>query len=203
MESKKLINRLYKKVKADLSEKRFIHTLGVVDAAKRLAQLNDVNEEKAVIAALFHDFAKGWSKETSHDYLLMNNIKTTEEFMESPELLHGIIAAHYACSSNLIEDREILCAIQYHTTGRKGMGSLEKVIYLADYIEENRSFHGVEELRISAYHNLDRGVLQALNHTIEHLVDKNRLIHPDTIEARNDLLRKLINKKEGSNESKK
>lgn len=93
-----------------------------------------------------------------------------------------------------ITDAEILDAIAYHTSGRVGMSLLDKVIYLADYIEPGRSFPGVEEVRQTAKQNLDHAVIQALRNTVAFLMKRNQAIYPDTFNTYNDLIMNLKEK---------
>jgi len=111
-------------------------------------------------------------------------------------LIHGPVGAKIATDLFKITDRDILSAIEYHTYGKKNMTKLEKIIYLADLIEEGRDYPGVEELRALAERDLDRAVLKALDNSIIHVIAKGGLIHPNTIEARNYIINKLNIKKE-------
>ncbi|MFS8512340.1 MAG: bis(5'-nucleosyl)-tetraphosphatase (symmetrical) YqeK, partial [Planifilum fulgidum] len=90
-----------------------------------------------------------------------------------------------------VDDEEVLNAIRSHTTGRPGMSLLEKVVFLADYIEPGRSFSGVEEVRRLAREDLDRAILKALDNTIVYLVERGFKVYPLTILTRNDFLDKI------------
>jgi predicted HD superfamily hydrolase involved in NAD metabolism len=179
------------RIRSYLSKDRYRHTIGVVKAARQLAKEYAVSIDKAKIAGLLHDCAK------MLDYQQL--IKKAEEYRLDlddisrlqPGLLHGVIGSIMARWDFGIEDAEILDAIRYHTTGRAGMTPLEKIIYLADYIEEGRDFPGVDRLRDMSKRNLDQALLLALNHSIQYIIEKRQLIHPNTIEARNDILRMI------------
>ena len=90
-----------------------------------------------------------------------------------------------------VYDSEILDAITYHTTGRRKMSTLEKIIYISDYIEPLRDFPGVQELRVITNESLDKGMLKALDNTITYVISKGQLLQKDTIDARNFLLMKI------------
>lgn len=90
-----------------------------------------------------------------------------------------------------VNDSDILNAVRYHTTGRPNMTNLEKIVYLADYIEPGRDFPGVEEMRAISYEDLDRALLSALEKTIVHVVSIGQILHEDTVRARNYMLARL------------
>lgn len=183
-----VIERIHNELKKRVSPRRYEHILGVIDAAVYLANKYGEDEEAAYIAALFHDYAKDFSREQLNEYVHKNNIEIDEIMKSAYQLLHGKIAAHVAKVEFNIHDENILNAIEYHTTGRKGMSRLEKIVYLADFIELGRNYEGVEELRITAEENLDKAVLQAFNNTIKYVLAIEGLLHTNTVEARNSLL---------------
>jgi len=170
---------------------RYQHTLGVVKAACNLAKHNGVSEEKAEIAALLHDYAKDLTEQELKSYIKTHNLKVDQSLLETYQLLHGIVGAHMAKVEFEIEDEDVLQAITYHTTGRASMKPLEKIIYLSDFIEENRDYPGVNELRELAYKDLDYGLLQGFNNTIQFLLKTDKVLHYNTVEARNQILREL------------
>lgn len=186
-----LEQRIEQGLRRYLNERRYLHTMGVVDSAVHLARKYGADEDAARLAALMHDYCKNMTKEQYEEYVNRYRIDFDEIAMGNRELMHGRVARYIAEKEYEIHDPEILSAIEYHTTGRKGMSLLEKIIAVADYIEEGRDFPGVEEIRILAAKNLEEALIFAINGTIRHLMEKNLLIHPDTIEARNDLIREI------------
>ncbi|MBS4199741.1 bis(5'-nucleosyl)-tetraphosphatase (symmetrical) YqeK [Bacillus sp. FJAT-49732] len=183
MDREKAIEIVGKKIKGP----RFQHTLGVVDTAIKLAEKYGANREQAEIAAIFHDYAKLLPISE-----LKNILKEGQEddslLLYHPELWHGPAAAYILKKEFSIEDEEILNSIRFHTTGRSNMSLLEKVIYLADYIEPGRSFPGVNETRELAEKDLDQAVFKAISNTISFLVEKKAAIYPDTFEAYNSFV---------------
>jgi predicted HD superfamily hydrolase involved in NAD metabolism len=171
-----------------INERRLKHSIGVSRCAKRLALHYNQNAEKAELAGLVHDCAKGLSYEDS--------IYLAKKFGYEPDeierinygLLHAPVGAILAQEMFGIRDKEILDAIACHTTGKKGMSIFEKIIFLADYIEEGRSFQGVEEIRSLAFTDLNQALLRALEQSIRRILDRNKLLHPMTVDARNALL---------------
>ncbi|AGF58943.1 bis(5'-nucleosyl)-tetraphosphatase (symmetrical) YqeK [Clostridium saccharoperbutylacetonicum] len=175
-------------LKENLMEKRYIHTLGVAETAKKLAKLNGVSEEKAEIAGLAHDVAKNLSIEKMKNIIEQNGIILSKIEENNPSLWHSIIAHIEAKDKLKIEDEEILDAIRWHTTGKENMSTLTKIIYIADMIEPGRKFEGVEELRKVTFEDLDKGVYAGLNGSLKVLLVSNLLIDDNTIKARNYFL---------------
>ncbi len=184
------LDECYEYVKTNLKDSRFIHTLGVVSVAKKLADKNGVSQEKAEIAALTHDIAKNMPKNEMISLFNKYKIELSEDEKNTPSLWHSILAPIVAKEALDIDDEEILSAIRWHTTGKENMSKLDKIIYIADMIEPSRNFDGVEEIRNTTLNNLDEGVLLGLNHTLKFLLDKNFLIDINTVKARNYLINK-------------
>ena len=176
-------------VKAKLKPKRFEHTIGVRDTAERLAEKYGADKKKARIASLLHDCAKNLSLQEMLKLCEKYDIIVDELQMRQENMLHGIAAMGISFFELGITDYEILDAVRYHTTGRKDMPLLTKIIYLADCIEPSRSFDGVEELRRLSTDNLDSACLLSLDRTISFLISKGVEVHTDTLEARNSLIR--------------
>ena len=174
-----------------LTPKRFLHSRGVAEEAYRLAVHYGLNFQKAYMAGILHDCAKCLDEDTSFELCEKYGIKLDRVLREQPELIHSFLGAEMARHDFDIEDEEILSAIRYHTTGRPNMSELEKIIYLADFFEPSRKpFEGIETIRSLAYTDLNRAMDFALNHTINYIGKKNRLVHPLSLEAA-DCYRKL------------
>lgn len=177
-------------VKKHLPERRYIHTIGVTDTAVMLAKRYGADERKAELAGIFHDYAKYRPKEEMENIIRRENMPQDLLLYDS-ELWHAPVGAYLVQKEVGISDEEILDAIRYHTTGRPGMTTLEKVVFLADYIEPNRAFPGVEEVRKAAENSLDEAIVLSLQNTIRFLLSKNQLIYPQTVETYNDIQRKI------------
>lgn len=182
------IEDAYDYIKANLKDGRYIHVLGVVSVAKKLAIINNVNVEKAEIAALSHDIAKNLSKNKMLEIIKDNNITLGENEKNTPALWHSIVGPILAKEILQIDDIEILDSIRWHTTGRANMTTLEKIIYISDMIEPSRIFKGVEKIREETLKDLDRGLLLGMDHSINYLLWQGSLLDIHTIEARNYLL---------------
>ena len=178
-----------------LSKKRFIHTLGVVNSAMYLAKKYGANIEDAHLAALLHDCAKEIPLLEMRD--LVADLPCDQDMLHSGALLHGLAGMVLANTQYGVTNPDILEAIRVHSTGKVNMSMLDKIIFLADYIEPNRKFPGVNDIRLAAEQSLDAGVLCGFDMTIRHLIDSGDSIYPLTILSRNDLLRHM--KKGGAN----
>ena len=178
-------------IKEKLPNKRYEHVLGVKASAVKLAERYGEDMEKAAIAALIHDCAKKMKDEEL--IAIVEKAGYSPDWVEeiSPQLLHGMAAAIIAKDQMDVEDTDILDAVTYHTTGRAEMSLLEKIIYIADYIEPSRDFPGVKELRKTAFEDLDKAMLMSLENTIKYIIEKKQLLHTNTVDARNSLLVKL------------
>ncbi|MEG0642119.1 MAG: bis(5'-nucleosyl)-tetraphosphatase (symmetrical) YqeK, partial [Clostridium sp.] len=180
-----LYNKIRDFARASLNEKKFNHCIRVEDMAIKLAETYGVNVEKIKIAAISHDCAKFFTHDKMISYMKGHNQYIDEIQMNVPYLLHGPVAALRIKENFDITDEDILNAIRYHTTGRNGMTVLEKIIYIADLVEEGRDFKGVEEIRKEAFKNLDRALVMGCNTTMSYVMLKGQIIHPSTVELRN------------------
>lgn len=185
------IDNLMNVIKSRLGVKRFDHTLGVVDSAVELAKRYKGNVSKARVAALLHDIAKPMGHQEMLKIVSDSGIILDNQMLENTELLHGHIGAYIAESELGISDPEILDAIRFHTTGRENMTLLDKIIYLADFIEPGRNFPGVEEIRKIVIVSIDEAVIIALENTIKHLESLGTPIHKITLSARDSMKNNL------------
>lgn len=177
-----------KLVKEQLTEHRYQHTLGVMETAITLAKQYGADEKKAETAAIFHDYAKFRPKDEMRQIILEQHFPQDLLHFHT-ELWHAPTGAYLVEKEAGITDKEVLDAIRFHTSGRPGMSLLEKVIYLADYIEPGRHFPGVDEVRALAKENLDTALIQAVKNTILFLMKKNQPVYPDSFLTYNDLVR--------------
>ncbi|MGE6629229.1 bis(5'-nucleosyl)-tetraphosphatase (symmetrical) YqeK [Bacillus sp. NPDC077027] len=174
-------------VKKQLTEHRYTHTIGVMDTAILLAERFGADVKKAEIAAIFHDYAKFRPKEEMKGVIQSEGMNPAL-LDYSPELWHAPVGAYLVEKEVGIQDTDVLSAIEFHTSGRPNMTLLEKVIYVADYIEPGRHFPGVEEVRELAESDLDGALIQSLKNTIGFLMKKNQSVYPDTLATYNALV---------------
>jgi len=182
-------------LKKILTPKRFKHTMNVVETAGKLARNFGYDRDQARLAALLHDCAKNLTDQQQLDYAKQHQIEIDRVCQNDPQLLHGPVGAVLAKERYGVKDAEIQIAIDCHTTGRQNMSTLDKIVYLADYIEKDRSFPGVDTIRQIAETDLDGATIMALTNCICHVAQTGALIHKRTIDARNDLIIKTKNLK--------
>ena len=179
------------KLKERLDKERFEHSLGTAGVARDLASRYGYDEGKAYLAGLLHDYARGMSDRQLLQIAESNNLISHPVEEQVPVLLHGPVGSVLVRRDLGIEDREILEAISRHTTGFPGMSPLAEIIYLADIIEPSRNFDGIERLRSLSIQNLHIAVIAAIDCSIRYCLGKGLLIHPASIEARNEILGKI------------
>ncbi len=169
---KKVMDRteMVKKLESKLNPKRFVHSIGVEYTAANLAFVHGADVEKARLAGLLHDCAKYIPTDEKLKRAKKYGIKANKCEKANPDLLHGKIGAFIAKEKYGVDDPEILSAIAYHTTGHPDMTLLEKIIFVADYIEPNRRIiRDLPEIRREAYLDLDKCIIHILKNTLEYL----------------------------------
>ena len=162
-----------KKLKKKLDPCRYEHTLGVSYTAMALAMRYGCDLEKAELAGLLHDCARQFDNQTIYEKCLEKGIPVTEDEEKNKVLLHAKYGSYMAEHKYQITDPEILSAIRYHTTGKPDMTLLEKIIYIADYIEPRRNkADNLDSMRQLAFVDIDQalteimqGILVYLNET--------------------------------------
>ena len=175
------------KLKNTLDEKRYRHTLGVSYTAAAIAMAHGADVQKARLAGILHDCAKYIPKEDRLRLCTENGIEVTEIERKNTSLLHSKLGVYIAKRDFKIEDEEIFGAIRWHTTGHPGMTLLEQIIYIADYIEPNRDDDMVisEEIRKTAYTNLDKCCKLIMEHIVEYIRSSAKEMDEMTLEAYN------------------
>lgn len=183
--NEELLNQIRKDMKQSLPSRRYKHTLGVAYTAASMAMCYGVDIQKAFAAGLLHDSAKYYSDEKMIAECEKRNLPISEVERRNAYLLHGKAGAIIANEQYNIVEEDILNAIRYHTTGRKGMSVLEKILFVADYIEPGRKMiDGLTEVRTLAFHDLDGCVVKILQDTIDYLSSaKDKEIDATTLET--------------------
>ena len=178
---------LLAKMETVMPEKRLRHCLGVEKAARELAEHFGLDVENAGLAGLLHDYAK---KVSDEEFLSL-----IDKYRLDPDLKnwgnnvwHGMVGIYKIQEDLGIEDAEILRAIEIHTVGSDTMSELDKVVYVADYIEHNRDFPGVDRARQIAQQSLNQAAAYETARTVEHLAHKGLPIYPQTLETYNALV---------------
>lgn len=177
---RKIQEKLYKELDAD----RYQHTLGVMYTCAALAMVNHCDLDRAQIAGLLHDSAKCIHNKKKIKMCKKHNIPVTEFELKNPFLLHAKLGAYIAKAHYGITDGEVLRAITYHTTGKPDMSVLEKIVYIADYIEPNRNrAPRLNEIRALAFRNLDECMYEILKDTLDYLEENPKDIDQMTVRA--------------------
>lgn len=166
----------------NLKEKRIKHTYSVAAEARKLAEYYGEDPDKAELAALFHDMFRSMTSAVLNMYI--RQLGLPKKLIDNPNLSHAKIAAEIMKARYDILDEDIINAVAFHTTGRRGMSLLEKIIFLADAIEPERNYPTVEETRRLAYENIDKACVNSLERTIEYIQETGKYLDPDTINAR-------------------
>ena len=176
-----------KYVKEKISEKRFYHSQCVSKRCMELASRYDISILKAKSIGIFHDIAKELTEDQKLRYAEENDIPVDQIERLHPNLLHGKIAADIGKKEFEFTD-DMVQAIAYHTTGKENMSMLDKILFVADATGDDRTWEDVEYVKELAEKNINDAVMYLFNIEITDRVKKNKIIHINTILARNDIL---------------
>lgn len=164
------ITKMAKILREELNPVRYEHTIGVMHTAGCLAMRYNEDLNSALTAGLLHDCAKCLSHEEQLRICRENGIEVTAIESKNPGLLHAKVGAYLAKQNYRITDKCILNAIESHTTGKPAMNLLEKIIYIADYMEPGRDVApNLEEVRALAFVNLDECLYTILKDSVIYL----------------------------------
>lgn len=178
------LEQLRKSMKKVLSESRYRHVLGVEDVCFDLALIYEDDTLKASVAGILHDCVKYMSEAELIQECKKFNLEISETEKKAPYLLHAKLGAVYAREKYGIDDEDILNAITYHTTGRPCMSRLEKILFVADYIEPYRKpIPMLDKARELAYRNLDEAIIHISESNLKYLSGKGTVIDPLTNET--------------------
>lgn len=181
------IEKILEDVKNTLSEKRYIHSIGVMKQAEYLAKKYGQDVEIAKAVGIVHDIAKELTEEEKIKYVEENKIEIDEIEKINIGLLHAKIGADI-CKKKYNFTEEMQNAIKYHTTGNENMDTLAKIIFVADKTEENRKYDDLQTVQKLADEDLDKCILYILDYMLVDNVKKQKTIHPDSIKIRNKIL---------------
>lgn len=177
-----------KHLKKKLDPYRFEHTLGVAYTCQALAMRYGYDLDKAELAGLLHDCAKRFDNQKMLEKCEQRGIPATEQERDDPSLLHAKLGACFAREKYGVEDEEILAAIACHTTGKPNMGLLDKILYVADFIEPRRTkAENLPQMRRLAFLDLDEACLQIMEGILDYLQKSGSSIDPTTIAACEDM----------------
>lgn len=184
-------------LKNDLNEERYMHSIGVAETAKEMAERFGCNPEKAYIAGLLHDCAKCMDFELSKKLAKKCDFELDETEKENRKTIHAPVSAYVAKEKYGVTDKEILSAIRLHTIGKCDMSDFEKIIFIADKIEHRTreiEFRSqIEQFLTEKENPLDKAMLKSFEMTIESLVKRKLPICFVTVDVYNNFL-KVLNK---------
>lgn len=172
-----------------LSKKRVKHIYGVVDVAERLAEKYGVSVSKVRAASLLHDVGKRFNIEEMVEFLKEREHILPEEYYITRGLLHATVGYYIAREEFNVNDIETLSAILHHTTGAKNLGMVEKIVYIADYLDPNRGFSNQKDLYALAAKDLNKALLKVVVESVNFVFNKRSILAADTIEFYNELVK--------------
>ncbi len=179
---------LYELAENTLSEKRFIHSRNVAKCARELAVKYGEDPDKAEVAGILHDITKELNPENQLQIIRAGGIILDDILEKTPKLYHAVSGMVYARDNLGIDDKAILDAIRTHTTGAAQMPLLSKIIFIADFISEERNYEDVDIMRRESAVSLEQGMRYALSFVITDLIRKRRTVHPDALAAYNEVI---------------
>lgn len=185
------INELKNELKKYLKDDRYKHSLCVMEVSEKLAEHYNINKQRVMKAALMHDMAKELPFDDLKKYIIDNKIYVSKMEMLVGVTLHGKVAADI-CKKKYKFDNEMCTAISNHTTGKVKMSMLEKIIFIADKIDETRTYEGIEELRNLAFKDINAAIIKNIDNSILINIKRGKPILEESIKTRNYI---LINEK--------
>ena len=181
------LEEITKDVKNTLSEKRYIHCIGVMEQAAYLAKKYGYDIDIARVVGIAHDIAKEIPEEEKLKYVEQNNIEIDKIESVNIGLLHAKIGADI-CKKKYNFTEEMQNAIKYHTTGNENMNILAKIIFVADKTEKNRKYEDLKTVRDLADEDLDKCILYILDYMLVDNVNRKKLIHLNSSKIRNKIM---------------
>ena len=175
-------------VRERLSDKRFYHCQCVAKCAASLAERYGADRDKARLAGILHDITKELSAEEQLKILERFDIILSKTERENPKLWHSASGAAYIEHVLGVDDREVLDAVRCHTGGRAGMTLLDKVIFIADFVSDDREYPGIERMRKKARRSLEEAMLEGIEFTVNELLKDRAPIAGEMIDAYNEAL---------------
>ena len=171
-----------------MGDYRYTHSCNVAQEAVALAELYGCDIKKAYLAGILHDITKEIPHEEQLQIMRDGGIILDGVQQNAPKLWHSVSGSVYVQTHLGIGDSDVINAIRYHTTGRKGMSLLEKIIYTADYTSAERSYPGADIMREKSRQSLEDAMLFSCQYTLQKLSEQAAAIHPDQLDCYNELV---------------
>lgn len=182
-----------------LDHELYKHSLRVAEAAFGLAERYQADKDQAYLAGIVHDYGKRFTGRELLKIADQLGVPLDPVTRRESRLLHAPVGAALLKKESIVTDPKVLRAVTYHTTGRSRMNRLEKVLYLADYIEIGRSFPAADRIRLLAAEDLERALLEAVEFAIKSVLDRGLMLHPRSVAFRNELV-VLLRDRTGEND---
>ena len=183
-------------VRRHLTQGRFYHSQCVAAQAARLAQRYGGDVEQARLAGILHDIMKDTAPEEQLKILADSGIILTKTQRRNRKLWHSLAGAAYLRGTLGVADQAVVEAVACHTSGKKDMSLLDKVLFVADYISADRDYPGVEDMRRAADRSLEEAMVEGILFTVNELMEQRLPVAAESIEAYNDALITLEEQKE-------
>lgn len=175
-------------IREKMGDYRFTHSCNVAKEAVLLAKLYGGDEHKAYVAGILHDITKEIDGQEQLQIIKDGGIILDSVQQNAPKLWHSVSGSVYVQTHLGIGDSDVINAIRYHTTGRKGMSLLEKIIYTADYTSAERSYPGADIMREKSRQSLEDAMLFSCQYTLQKLSEQAAAIHPDQLDCYNEIV---------------
>lgn len=176
-------------LKDRLSKKRFTHSMNVAEESFKLAERYGADKQRCYLAGMLHDIMKEDLPERQRQYVLDSGLDPDPAEIAAPSLWHGIAGGYYVREVLGIDDEEIIRAVRYHTVGCARMSLMEKIVFLADMISEDRHYKDVEKMRKYCYEDIDVAMSVSLIYLINNVCNRCGTLPLSTFEAYNYYLK--------------
>lgn len=178
-------------IRSRLSDYRFEHSINVAACAKKLAEhygFSARDAAKLYTAGILHDILKDTPKPELKEYMKLYFPEATELELRTRKLWHAMAGSEFIRRELGVDDPDIISAVRWHTTGRAGMTPFDSILFIADFISDDRDYPGVETMREYAFSDFTAAVTEGLRFTIEDLAKRCKPVHPDTVAYYNEIL---------------
>ena len=159
----------------NLTQKRLVHTQGVITLALKYAKKFGVSLKKTLTASLLHDVAKYLKVEDYKEFIPPKGVPS--------QVMHQYLGAYVAESVLGVKDREVLNAIRYHTSAKPNMSLLAKIVFTADMVEEGRTYEGAKEIRELSFIDFDKAFLLSMQRSLDYVNERGCEVYPLTLKA--------------------
>jgi len=186
---KRYLKDLVEKIKSVIPASLYQHSVNTLEYAGIIAKkhLNDIDFFNLSVACILHDYGKRFNYEELVEVAKENKLKLSSFELDSPSLIHSFVGDYLVSRDFNISDKKVLKAIKFHTIGYCNMSLEHKVLFIADKIEKSRKYNNVKNLRSLALKNINLCLLEVYKNTITYVINRNRLLHPDTSKIWNNI----------------